>query len=145
MQYLLSGDGNWYAQRPPRTGHLFQGRFRGELIEDETYFWHVSRYRHLNPVRGKRPLVDHPRKWLGSSYQGYCRNTNRLDWLDYDGLFRAWQGEMGGSNPEHAYRRFVEAGMKKPPPNRRLAAWEGWLLRSAAFVKRIQHLVRVPN
>jgi REP element-mobilizing transposase RayT len=145
MQYLLSGYANWYAKRHHRTGHLFQGRFRGELIEDETYFWNVSRYLHLNPVRGKRPLVDHPRKWLWSSYQGYCRKTNRRDWLDYDGLFRAWQGEMGGSNPEHAYRRFVEAGMKKPPPNPLLAAWEGWLLGSEAFVKRIKHLVSVPN
>ena len=35
--------------------------------------------------------------------------------------------------------------MKKPPPNPLLAAWEGWLLGSAGFVKRIQHLVRVPK
>ncbi len=25
-----------------RTGHLFQGRSRGELIEDDSYFWGVS-------------------------------------------------------------------------------------------------------
>ena len=110
MQYLLSGYANWYAQRHHRTGHLFQGRFRGELIEDETYFWNVSRYLHLNPVRGKRPLVDHPRKWLWSSYQGYCRNTNRLDWLDYEGLFRAWQGEMGGSTPVNALQKVCRSG-----------------------------------
>ena len=56
MQYLLSGYANWYAKRHRRTGHLFQGRFKGELIENESYFWNVSRYLHLNPVRGKRPL-----------------------------------------------------------------------------------------
>ena len=59
VQYLLSGYANWYAKRHRRTGHLFQGRFKGELIEDESYFWNVSRYIHLNPVRGKRPLVEH--------------------------------------------------------------------------------------
>ena len=52
---------------------------------------------------------------------------------------------MGGSNPEHAYRRFVEEGIRKPPPNPLLAAWEGWLLGSEAFVKRNKHLVSVPN
>ena len=145
MQYLLSGYANWYAKRHQRTGHLFQGRFRGELIEDESYFWNVSRYLHLNPVRGKRPLVDHPRDWMWSSYRGYCRKADRLDWLDYDDVFRAWQGEMGGSNPEHAYRRFVEAGIKQPPTNPFQAAWEGWLLGSEAFLKRTKQLMSIPN
>ena len=36
MQYLLSGYANWYAKRHHRPGHLFQGRFLGELIEDES-------------------------------------------------------------------------------------------------------------
>lgn len=27
------------------------------MIEDESYFWTVSRYVHLNPLRVKRPLV----------------------------------------------------------------------------------------
>jgi len=115
------------------------------LIEDESYFWNVSRYLHLNPVRGKRPLVDHPRNWPWSSYRGYCRRADRLHWLDCDGLLRAWQGEMGGSNPAHAYRRFVEAGVKKPPANPFQSAWDGWVLGSEAFVKRMRQLVGAPN
>ena len=46
MQYLLSGYANWFNTRHQRPGHLFQGRFKGELIEDERYFWNVSRYLH---------------------------------------------------------------------------------------------------
>ena len=145
MRYLLSEYANWHAKRHQQTGHLFQGRFRGELIEDQSYFWNVSRYLHLNPVRGQRPLVDHPRDWPWSSYQGYCRKADRLDWLDYDGLLRAWQGEMGGSNPEYSYRRIVEAGITKPPTNPFQDAWEGWLLGSHAFVERTKRLVRIPN
>ena len=41
-----------YAKRHQRPGHLFQGRFRGELIEDESYFWIVSRYLHLHDLAG---------------------------------------------------------------------------------------------
>jgi len=59
MQRILSSYANTFARRHRRPGHLFQGRFKGELIEDESYFWNVSRYLHLNPLRGKRPLP-HP-------------------------------------------------------------------------------------
>ncbi len=55
MQYLLSGNANWFSTRHRRRGHLLQGRYKGELSEDERYLWNVSRYLHLNPVRGKRP------------------------------------------------------------------------------------------
>ncbi len=55
MQYLLYGYANWFSTRHRRPGHLLQGRYKGELSEDERYFWNVSRYLHLNPVRGKRP------------------------------------------------------------------------------------------
>ena len=57
MQYLVSGYANWYAKRHRRPGHLTQGRFKAALVEDESYFWTVSRYVHLNPLRGKRPLA----------------------------------------------------------------------------------------
>ena len=36
MQYLLSGYANWYAKRHQRPGHLFQGCFKEELIEDDS-------------------------------------------------------------------------------------------------------------
>ena len=57
----------WFNRKSGRVGHLFQGRFKGELIEDEQYFWNVSRHVHLNPVRGKRPLVERPEQWRWSS------------------------------------------------------------------------------
>jgi REP element-mobilizing transposase RayT len=144
MQYLLSGYANWYAKRYHRSGHLFQGRFRGELIEDETYFWAVSRYLHLNPVRGKRPLVSHPRDWRWSSYPGYADRRGRVDWVCYDAVYRAWQGEMGGPQAEVAYRRFVETGLTEPPENPLRKAVHGWLLGSAAFVQRIREQMERP-
>ena len=144
MQYLLSGYANWYAKRHQRPGHLFQGRFKGELIEDETYFWNVSRYLHLNPTRGKRALVGHPRDWRWSSYRGYARKTERLDWMCYDVVYRAWQGEKGGTNPETAYRRFVESGLAKPVENPFKQAQEGWLLGSNKFVEHISRRLKRP-
>ena len=80
------------------SGHTFQGRFKSELIEDESYFWTVSRYIHLNPVRGKRPLADHPRYWPWSSYPGYDRRRRRVGWVAYEALHSAWRGESGGND-----------------------------------------------
>jgi len=136
MQYLLSGYANWYAKRHQRVGHLFQGRFKGQLVEDESYFWSVSRYVHLNPVRGRRPLVEHPRDWPWSSYRGYAQEKARLPWLAYESVWDAWSGR--GGDPRRAYRRFVEAGIDEPPERPLLEARHGWLLGSDAFVKQIK-------
>lgn len=43
MQYWLSGYANWWCRRYRFAGHVFQGLFPGELVEDDTYFWAVSR------------------------------------------------------------------------------------------------------
>lgn len=40
----------WYNNKYGRTGHLFQGRFNSEAVEDEAYFKTVLRYIHYNPV-----------------------------------------------------------------------------------------------
>ena len=51
MQAFLSGYANVWSRRHRFSGHVFQGRYRTELVEDETYLWTVTRYVHLNPVR----------------------------------------------------------------------------------------------
>jgi REP element-mobilizing transposase RayT len=145
MQYLLSGYANWFSTRHRRPGHLFQGRFKGELIEDERYFWNVSRYLHLNPVRGKRPLVERPEDWPWSSYPGYRWKKRRVRWIAYEEVYRAWKGEHGGSRPESAYRRYVDAGIVKPPANPLADAVEGWLLGGREFVERIKRQLRSPK
>jgi putative transposase len=145
MQYLLSGYANWFNTRHRRAGHLFQGRFKGELIEDETYFWNVSRYLHLNPVRGKRPLVERPEQWKWSSYPGYLWRNQRFDWVAYDQVFAAWQGGRGGKNPAAAYRSFVESGIDSSSKNPLNEAVGGWLLGSAKFVEHIKRKLKSPR
>ena len=68
MQTFLSGYANVWARRHKFSGHVFQGRCRTELIEDETYLWTVTRYVHLNPVRAG--IAEHPADWGWSSYPG---------------------------------------------------------------------------
>ncbi|HJX09324.1 MAG TPA: transposase, partial [Candidatus Binatia bacterium] len=56
-----------FNRRHHRVGHLFQGRFKGILVQKESHFLEVCRYVVLNPVRAK--AVKHPREWGWSSYR----------------------------------------------------------------------------
>jgi hypothetical protein len=120
-------------------------RFKVTLVEDQRYFWIVSRYVHLNPVRGKRPLAAHPADWPWSSYPGYARRRDRVGWVAYEAIYAAWQVEMGGSQPEAAYRRFVEAGLAKMPEDPFRDAVGGWLLGSPKFVARLRAGMSLPR
>ncbi len=73
MQSFLSGYAIWAGRRWRRLGHLFQGRYRAEMIEDESYYWTVSRYVHLNPVRAG--LVRRPEQWESWSSGDTIRNS----------------------------------------------------------------------
>jgi hypothetical protein len=39
MQSFLSAYANGWSRRRRFSGHVFQGRYRAELVEDETYLW----------------------------------------------------------------------------------------------------------
>lgn len=122
MQHWLSGYANWYAKRNSRTGHLFQGRYKALLVEDAGYFWSLSRYIHLNPCRGAKPLADAPETWPHSNYGGYARRASRVDWIVYDDLHRYWQGQNGGKSPQAAYRKCSSwAGRNEQSPQRSMA------------------------
>ena len=60
-------------------------------------------------------------------------------------MYSAWRGEVGGSDPEAAYRRFVEAGLAEPPENPLRPAVHGWLVGSEEFVDRMRSQVQPPR
>ncbi|TWU25330.1 chromosomal replication initiation protein [Novipirellula galeiformis] len=135
MQHWLSGFANWYAKRNRRVGHLFQGRYKAFLVEDAGYFWSLSRYIHLNPCSGTRPLAITPDAWEHSSYGGYARKTSRVDWIVYDELHQYWVAANGGKDPARAYRQYVSDGLELPE-NPLSQALSGWVLGSEAFLKK---------
>jgi putative transposase len=140
MQVFLSAYANAWARRHRFCGHVFQGRYRTELVEDESYLWTVTRYVHLNPVRAR--LVEHPAAWRWSSYPGYAHRRRRFEWVAQDELLASWGGEFGGSDPAGAYRRYVNAGLVEPPSSPWSEARQGWVLGSLDFVERLGELVR---
>jgi REP element-mobilizing transposase RayT len=59
--------GQWWNKRHSRVGHVFQGRFKAQIVEPNEYLLTLSRYVVMNPVRAG--LVEHPRQWQWSSYR----------------------------------------------------------------------------
>jgi len=136
MQCLNGSYTSYFNRRHRREGHLFQGRFKGHLIEEDGYFLEVSRYIHLNPLRAK--IVARPEDYPWSSYPGYVRAARAVTWVTYARVL----GEFGqAAAARWAYGRFVRAGMRQPPRSPFAEAFEGVLLGSEAFVARIRGLV----
>ncbi len=59
----------WYNRKYDRSGHVFQGRYGSECVEDNTYLLTVMRYIHNNPVKAGMVRVPEEYKW--SSLQAY--------------------------------------------------------------------------
>jgi REP element-mobilizing transposase RayT len=63
----LNGDyGTWWNKTHSMVGHVFQGRFKAQIVQREGYLRALCRYIARNPVRAR--LVDDPADWRWSSY-----------------------------------------------------------------------------
>jgi hypothetical protein len=136
--HLLNGSYTGYFNlRHRRAGHLFQGRFKAHLIEEEGHYLELSRYLHLNPLRAK--LVTWPEEWPWGSYRGYARAGAALGWVTYRRVLR----EFGRKESEarRRYVRFVRAGIEEPPPCPWAGAMGGLIVGSQEFAGRIGHLL----
>ena len=58
-----------YNQKYGLTGHLFQGRYRKELVGDDSYLVQVTRYIHHNPIKSR--LAPTPSEYRWSSFDSY--------------------------------------------------------------------------
>jgi REP-associated tyrosine transposase len=66
IRRLNSVYAQWWNKRHGRVGHVFQGRFKDQVVEAESYLLTLSRYVVMNPVRAG--LVERPEEWPWSSY-----------------------------------------------------------------------------
>jgi REP element-mobilizing transposase RayT len=101
-------------KRHDRDGPIFNGRFKSEIVEDDTYLLSLSRYVHLDPVAAG--LVDAPGKYKWSSYNFYINRAKGPQWIKSEPILRA----IGGQRPRQRYRNFVEGKSQPevtwPPP-----------------------------
>jgi putative transposase len=80
MQQLNGVYTQLYNRRHREVGHLFQGRFKGILVDENAYLLEVCRYVDLNPIRAR--MVRDPGNWRWSSYSAHTGNVTSPVWLD---------------------------------------------------------------
>jgi len=75
VRRLNSSYAQWWNKRHNRVGHVFQGRFKDQIVDRDGYLLTLTRYVVMNPVRAK--LVQSPDAWTWSSYRatvGTCHS-----------------------------------------------------------------------
>ncbi len=89
-----------FNRRNDRTGHVFQGRFKSLLVEEDEYLLPLSRYIHLNPIRtsqfkdaDSKNKSEYLKKYPWSTFPGYCFLRKRNKNIEYGWLLKTYFGE----------------------------------------------------
>jgi REP element-mobilizing transposase RayT len=98
IQWLGVSYSVWFNRRHERSGHLFQGRFKNFLIENDHYFTAMCLYIHGNPLRAG--IVKRLSDYRWSSYHAYVNKKHEVSWLTTELVL----GMYGGSR-----KRFLRA------------------------------------
>lgn len=100
MRSLLTRYVKYFNKRHGRVGHLFQGVYKGILVDKDEYLWWLTRYIHRNPkelLSKGQNLEDYPY----SSYSSYLKKQS-LNWIETNEIL----GQVNN------YKEFVEDDKK---------------------------------
>ena len=114
-----------FNRRHRRVGHLFQGRFKGVLIQKESHFLEVCRYVVLNPVRAKS--VSQARQWKWSSYRATAGLTEVPRGLTVEEILGYFGQRRGAARQK--YQGYVREGVNEA------SIWEGLKAQSLLGVE----------
>jgi len=97
----------WSNRRHRRTGHLFQGRFKAVLVDEESHLLELARYVVLNPVRAG--MVKAAEDWPWSSYVATIGEEDPPAWLETETMLAPFGAQRSAAVV--AYTRFVREGI----------------------------------
>ena len=114
-----------FNRRHDRVGHVFQGRFKGILVERESHLLELARYVVLNPVRAG--MIEAPEEYRWSSLRATLGLEDTPPWLTPSSVLARF-----GSRQR--YCEFVREGMAARSPWSEL---RGSVLGSEAFAEHV--------
>ena len=120
-----------FNRRHFRSGHLFQGRYKSMIVQNNAYMLQLSCYIHRNPLRAGivKRLADYP--W--SSYLAYAYDRKVPPWLSTDLILSQFE-------KQHRHKQYRQKVQKYAKEEKRL--WEdlrhGIFLGSKRFVEKIR-------
>ena len=137
MHGINSGYTLYFNRKYGRVGHLFQGRYKGILVDKDSYLLELSRYVHRNPVRAG--IVRRAEDYYWSSYPGYLWKRKQQKWIDYSLIL----SQFGSNDRENrnSYKAFVDKEEKaESSPMDKVI--NQTILGSEVFYKKIKGILR---
>lgn len=134
VQWLNVSYAAYFNRKRQRRGHLFHGRFKSVLVDQDEYLKHLSRYIHLNPVRAK--IAESPAEYSFSSYREYIGKAKAFSWLETGFIL----SQFGRKKREaiRNYQRFVEDVDLDTLENPEKDLTGGFILGPADFVQWVK-------
>jgi putative transposase len=135
-----------YNKRHGRVGHLFQGRFKGILVQKDSHFLEVCRYVVLNPIRAK--TISHPRQYKWSSYRATAGTAQADPCLTPDEILNHFG--RGKAIAQQKYHDFIQDGIGNPSiwdelEAQSLLGVEGFAEALRDFVTEKQQIREIPK
>jgi putative transposase len=113
-----------FNRRHTRSGHLFQGRFKAQVVEADAYARSLILYIHLNPIRPhdkSEPIPSERRKLLDDfawsshrAYAGRCPGKDAPPWLSLEWL---WYFGRDRGEAHREYRRQIAESLGQCTPD----------------------------
>jgi putative transposase len=134
LHYIKGAYTTYFNIKRSRYGHLFQGRFKGILVDKDEYCKELSRYIHLNPVRAG--MVKAPLEYPWSSYRYFVGRDKKPKWLTTELVLGDFGGE--GGRGFKRYREYVERGGNEQLDNPLKKVIASTFLGGKEFIERIK-------
>jgi putative transposase len=128
----------YFNRKYGRVGHLFQGRYRGIVIDKDSYLIPLSRYVHLNPVRAG--VVERPEHYRWSSYRGYIGRGRECEWLECSWVLSQFGRDRNGARRK--YKEYVEQALKEKVENPLERLHGQVILGGEEFVNRVKGIFK---
>ncbi len=103
MQWIQTAYSIYYNRNHKRSGHLFQGRYKSVLVENESYWYILSLYIHLNPIRAG--MVEKLREYKWSSYHDYVNVRKKNKWVNSEAVLEGICSDKQESR--RGYRKLI--------------------------------------
>ena len=140
IQALNSCYAQWWNRRHETVGHVFQGRFKDQIVDHDEYLLTLSRYIALNPVRAG--IVEEPTEWRWSSYAATIGLKPLHPALLVSDVLRQF-GNEDVETLQSRYAAFVTSPLNHPCTDERIRSRER-ILGSSGFKRSIKALLSKP-
>jgi REP element-mobilizing transposase RayT len=136
----------YYNHQHKRVGHVYQGRYKGILVERDTYLLELSRYVVLNPVRAH--MIKNIDEWKWSSYPAMIGKVAARPWLETDWILENFAKRRKIAITK--YIDFVREGVGLPSlwgnlKNQIFLGTENFVNKKQKLINKKESLTEVPR